>query len=280
MAAPAKSDVERKSERFAFGKNWRRFLKSVDADVVQRAKRSLCEMLEVEDLVGKSFLDVGSGSGLFSLAARQLGARAHSFDVDLQSVRCAEELKRRFSPGQADEQWVIEQGSVIDKEFLRPLGRFDIVYSWGVLHHTGQMWQALENTVALVAPGGILFVAIYNDQGRGSLRWKRIKRWYNVVPLPLRWLILWTALVRIWGPTTIRDILRGKPFHTWKNYAQNSRGMSPWHDLVDWVGGYPFEVAKPEEVMDFCRERGLQLLRWKTCGGGRGCNEYVFARSE
>jgi hypothetical protein len=54
--------------------------------------------------------------------------------------------------------------------------------------------------------------------------------------------------------------------------------MSRWHDLIDWVGGYPFEVASPEQIFDFCRERGLSLKRLKTCGGGSGCNQFVFEK--
>jgi 2-polyprenyl-6-hydroxyphenyl methylase/3-demethylubiquinone-9 3-methyltransferase len=77
----------------------------------------------------------------------------------------------------------------------------------------------------------------------------------------------------------VRDILRGKPFHTWRNYS-SFRGMSPWRDVVDWVGGYPFEVAKPEEIFDFYRKKRFILTRLKTCGGGRGCNEFVFEKKK
>jgi hypothetical protein len=54
--------------------------------------------------------------------------------------------------------------------------------------------------------------------------------------------------------------------------------MSPWRDLIDWVGGYPFEVAKPEAILDFYLRRGFTLKRLVTCGGSLGCNEYVFVR--
>lgn len=67
------------------------------------------------------------------------------------------------------------------------------------------------------------------------------------------------------------------PFKAWDDKKKN-RGMSVWHDLVDWVGGYPFEVAKPEEIFDFYRTKGFTLVRLKTCGGGLGCNEYVFIK--
>src|ERR1044072_5239228 len=100
-------------------------------------------MLEVDNLLGKKFLDVGSGSGLFSLAARRLGAQVHSFDYDPQSVACTGELRRRYFPD--DLHWVVQQGSVLDQGYLASLGSFDVVYAWGVLHHTGAMWRALDN---------------------------------------------------------------------------------------------------------------------------------------
>src|SRR5216684_1208054 len=153
--------------RFAFGRNWQRFLRVLNDDRIGEAEKSLQAMLQVDDLRGKSFLDVGSGSGLFSLAAMRLGAaRVHSFDYDPRSVACAQELKRRYFHEAGN--WTIEQGSVLDQAYVTRLGEFDVVYSWGVLHHTGNMWQALENVVAPVASKGRLFIALYNDQGLRS----------------------------------------------------------------------------------------------------------------
>jgi 2-polyprenyl-6-hydroxyphenyl methylase/3-demethylubiquinone-9 3-methyltransferase len=268
-----KSQIQQ-GTRFEFGANWKRFLSVLDEDRIYEAEDSLKRMLEVEDLRGKKFLDIGSGSGLFSLAARRLGAQVHSFDYDPQSVSCSKELKRRYFPSDAD--WVIEEGSVLDAGYLRRLGQFDVVYSWGVLHHTGIMWEALANVAPLVSDGGTLFVSIYNDQGGPTKRWSMLKRWYNRCPLLRTPLAIYT-LIRQWTLTVLKDLLQGNPLKSWHKYKK-SRGMSAWHDVVDWIGGYPFEVAKPEDVFHFYRDLGFVLQRLKTCAGGLGCNEFVFRK--
>jgi 2-polyprenyl-3-methyl-5-hydroxy-6-metoxy-1,4-benzoquinol methylase len=272
MGATSQEEIAA-GQRFAFGENWQRFLSLLNESRILKAEDSLRRMLEVPDLQGKSFLDIGCGSGLFSLAARRLGARVHSFDYDPQSVACAQELRRRYFP--QDTEWRIEEGSALDRAYLAGLGRFDVVYSWGVLHHTGAMWPALENAAGLVAPAGKLFIAIYNDQGKISERWRAVKRTYNRLPHGLRFLVTGPVLVHQYWRRTVKDFIRLRPFATWRNEGRE-RGMSPWRDLVDWVGGYPFEVAKPESILDFYVRRGFHLTRLVTCGGSLGCNEFVF----
>jgi SAM-dependent methyltransferase len=264
--------------RFEFGENWKRFLSLLDQENILEAEKSLKQMLEIDDLKEKSFLDIGSGSGLFSLAARRLGAKVHSFDYDALSVACTMELKRRFFPN--DIEWTIEQGDVLNVDYVKSLGAFDVVYSWGVLHHTGAMWKALGNVAPLVSEGGSLFISIYNDQGNASRRWARLKGFYSNSGKPTKRIIV----LGVWAYWEIRSILtrmmqfkNSLPFRDWDR-KKRERGMSVWHDLVDWVGGYPFEVAKPEEIFDFYRKIGLVLMKLKTCAGGIGCNEYVFVK--
>jgi 2-polyprenyl-6-hydroxyphenyl methylase/3-demethylubiquinone-9 3-methyltransferase len=273
------SKVEVQKERFEFGKNWEQFLKVLDETRIVEAEKSLKKMLEMEDLKNKRFLDVGSGSGLVSLAARRLGAKVRSFDYDPLCVACTQELKRRHFPD--DASWIIEQGNILDVTYLDTLGTYDIVYSWGVLHHTGNMWKALGNVIHLVDERGTLFISIYNDQGLLSQFWKSVKRRYNRSSRPMRVLVLLLVGVVVQTGAGLIRILRGEnplPFKTWAE-KKKRRGMSVWHDLVDWVGGYPFEVAKPEEVFDFYRQRGFELVRLITRGGGLGCNEFVFVRN-
>jgi 2-polyprenyl-3-methyl-5-hydroxy-6-metoxy-1,4-benzoquinol methylase len=259
-------------KRFEFGKNWRSFLSTLTDERIAIAEDSLKKMLRTNDLQGKRFLDIGSGSGLFSLAARRLGANVYSFDYDPSSVACTQELRSRYFPN--DTTWVIKEGSVLDTGFLTSLGAFDVVYSWGVLHHTGSMWTALSNASALVKQNGTLFIAIYNGQGRKSKLWKDVKKFYCSGPLG-KAVVSSFFIPYYYAHTSLLCAVRRE--NIFAGYKKN-RGMSIVHDWVDWLGGFPFEVATTEEVFQFFRDRGFSLINLKTTNG-LGNNEFVFTKT-
>lgn len=264
--------------RFAFGDNWRQFLAVLDDDRIAEAEQSLKKMLDVERLDGRSFLDIGSGSGLFSLAARRLGARVRSFDYDPQSVACTEELRRRYFA--EDAEWLIDRGSALDPAYMAQLGRFDVVYSWGVLHHTGAMWVAFEHAMRRVNDRGLLFIAIYNDQGWKSHLWWFIKFAYNKLPAPLgkaygyalgflaEAVNILKYTIRLQPMTAIRPLL---------NYRKDRRGMNVLRDMIDWIGGFPFEFATYDVLESYMSARGFELVRGSRASS-LGCHEMVFRR--
>lgn len=252
--------------RFRFGRNWTTFLDVVDEGRIEEAAKSLQAMLGQARLEGLSFLDVGCGSGLFSLAARRLGARVVSFDIDPECVACTHELKRRYVGD--DPGWSIEEGSALDADFTTALGRFDIVYAWGSLHHTGDLWKAMDLAARRVAAGGSLYVMIYPDRGWASIVWRAVKRTYCSGFLgSMVVLALFVPYFAIRGG--LEDLCRLRnPVRRYTNYRRE-RGMSILHDWIDWLGGYPYEFAKPAEVIRFVEVRGFVLSRTRD-------NEYLF----
>jgi 2-polyprenyl-6-hydroxyphenyl methylase/3-demethylubiquinone-9 3-methyltransferase len=171
---------------------------------------------------------------------------------------------------------VVSEGSVLDTSFLKSLGKFDIIYSWGVLHHTGSMWDAINNTFSLIDDNGKIFIALYNDAGPLSNRWKKIKAIYCKYRV-LRPALLMYAFLTMRSGWLIRGLMQGDIFKKFREYGLKSRGMSAWHDLVDWVGGYPYEYAKPEDIFNYAYSKGFTLQFLTTKGGALGCNEYVFS---
>jgi len=263
-------------QTFSFGKNWDSFLKNLNDERVRNAECSLKEFLNMETLQSKSFLDIGCGSGLFSLAAYSLGAqKIVSFDVDPLSVDCCQYLRQK-----ANEpfHWSVFQGSILDDQTVDKLGAFDIVYSWGVLHHTGNMWKAIGNSAKLVKENGLYYIAIYNkNEGMfGSRFWTAVKKTYNACPSLGKFCI---EILYIAAAIT-KDILRLKnPVKTITKY-QSRRGMHWMTDVRDWLGGYPFEFASPEEILSFVRKNfpDFRLQNIKTTNSALGLNWFLFQR--
>ena len=263
--------------RFKFGDNWKSYLDLINKERITNAQHALGSMLKLESLSGIRFLDVGSGSGLSSLSALNLGAEVTSFDYDQESVEATKQLKEMFASD--SNIWSIEVGSVLDRQYMQSLGKFDIVYSWGVLHHTGRMWNAIDNCIEVVEDNGVLFIAIYNDQGLRSHIWWILKYIYNIMPAILKkpYALVFGMFVKLLLAVKnlfklpVKEVL--KPFQDYKSY----RGMSMMHDLIEWYGGFPYEFATYETLIDYIEANNFKLINGKA-NRSSGCHELVFKR--
>jgi SAM-dependent methyltransferase len=259
--------------RFQFGANWSRFVEtSLSERKVEQSLAHLKSFLRTDDLRGKSFLDIGSGSGLHSLSAYRLGAdRIFSFDYDPMSVETTRKL--RDYAGKPD-NWLVEQGSVLEQPYMAKLDKFDIVYSWGVLHHTGDMWSAIRNAMIPLKPDGVLYIALYAPEiyvSPPSHHWLHVKRQYNSASKLRKRRMEFSYA---WH-NAIRPALKQSrnPLSVIRQYGD--RGMSYWTDVRDWLGGYPMDFAGFKDTVLFCKQHAnLDLV---NCTTGEGNTEFLFA---
>jgi len=273
---PSELPVAPPPNAFHFGRNWQRYVSAhLDPDRERIAAASLSAL--VGDLSGKTFVDVGCGSGLFSLCAYRSGASSIvSFDVDPDAVKATHDLHRRAG---SPTNWRVIHRSILDPATVADLEPADVVYSWGVLHHTGDMYGAIRNAAALVKRGGRFAIAIYNndtDRWVTSRRWRHIKRAYNHAPRGLQ-----VGMELLYGLYWLAGCIYHlqDPFRAAREYRQ-SRGMAVWTDLVDWLGGYPYEFAKAREIIDFCETACGLVCRSivPEPADGIGNNEFLFER--
>ncbi|MBR0713076.1 bifunctional 2-polyprenyl-6-hydroxyphenol methylase/3-demethylubiquinol 3-O-methyltransferase UbiG [Bradyrhizobium liaoningense] len=258
---------------FEFGANWRDYAKTIDQARIDLAIAGL-EKLFPEGVAGKTVLDIGCGSGMHALAALLLGAASVlAIDLDENSVSTTRELLKRYAP---DKKWDTKICSVFDTS-SDATGTFEIVYSWGVLHHTGDMWQAIEKAAALVRPGGQFALAIYAKTPL-DFAWKIEKRLYASSPAAIQWMFRQLFFAVLMAGRA----LRGKnPLAVFRDPL--TRGMNLSHDVHDWLGGYPYETASAEELDSRITGLGfaeLRSFRLPDAIGllGTGCHEFVFER--
>ncbi len=263
--------------RFGFGRNWKSFVATVGEESIAEAENGLKRLFPDGALAGKRFLDIGCGSGLSMLAALHLGAASvQGIDFDPDSVEATKALLSRHAAGRA---WTVRHMSVLDAD-PAALGAHDIVYSWGVLHHTGALWRAMDRAAALAAPGGSFAFALYRRTPLCGF-WKLEKR-------------LYIALPKI-GQAAIRAVYKvafflalaatGRNPRRYVAEYRSARGMDWRHDVHDWLGGYPYESTDPGKVAGFLRRHGFALERkiehpsvaWGLFGSH--CDEFVAVRA-
>jgi len=261
-------------ERFEFGKNWLSFIeKNFSQENVEVSKKHMLEVLGREHLNGLSFLDIGCGSGLHSYAAWQSGARTVcSFDYDAKSVEATRYVRDKAGN---PHNWTVNQGSVLDDAYMAQLPQSDLVYSWGVLHHTGNVWYAIRNAAGRVKPGGLFYIALYSADVQKDPTpefWLQVKRKYvSSGWLTRRRMDAWY----VWRFMLYRRFLNLPSFFKRMREYKKSRGMSLFTDIRDWLGGWPMEFVYDAEAVRFCEQLGFRKLKMLT---GEANTEFVFVR--
>lgn len=250
--------------RFSFGKNWLGFSSVQTQRNLESAKNDL-ELWLGSVINGRTVIDIGSGSGLHSLAFWNLGAKyVVSFDFDEESVKAT---KKCWIEAGCPENWIVLEGDILSDAFVNSLGRFDIVYSWGVLHHTGEMWRAINNAFSLARENSLIWLSLYQDE-KNYERDLKMKINFNRSTWFGKKHMVFHALIK-----QLRSRRRkGQSLKFWKDVR--GRGMSTYFDLVDWIGGYPYEVTSPEKLIDYVKARyGFGLLKYNY---SEACAVYLF----
>ncbi|PZT48644.1 SAM-dependent methyltransferase [Helicobacter valdiviensis] len=286
---------------FSFGRNWKRFIEYVANDeIMQNAQDSLKNFFGDDlDFSNKVFLDIGCGSGIFSIAALNLGCkRVISIDVDSNSVEATQMAKEKFKPKNL-ENWEIFLGSILDTSLVDRLKKQlenenIILYSWGVLHHTGNLQLAMQNAMDIlksVRGGGTkyAYIALYNKTEASSW-WLKKKKYYNKTNIFMKIILVFLYTVFL----TFEDIRKGRGL----NMYDKGRGMYKITDVIDWLGGMPYEPIFNDDVINFWEKSGFCCIKNnKTMyynpiypkgyfyklfvylkQVGLGCNEFLFVK--
>lgn len=273
------ADLTAVESHFQFGRNWRSYAENLSDLEIDDATEAMGKLLGTDTLADRSFLDIGCGSGIHALAALRLGAtRVMALDIDPDSVDTTRRLLARHAPGHVVE---IRVASIFGSEGIERAS-YDVVYSWGVLHHTGRMHEALRRSAVLVRPGGTFAFALYRKTWCCPL-WTLEKRWYRDAGERARRLARSTYV----NIVRLGMLLTGHSYRRYlEQYPRRNRGMDFMHDVHDWLGGFPYESISAAEVDEFMRALGFEQIRRSVRTDllsrsgvlGSGCDEYVYRK--
>jgi 2-polyprenyl-6-hydroxyphenyl methylase/3-demethylubiquinone-9 3-methyltransferase len=261
-------------KHFEFGENWVDYSNLIGTKELIASMEKLDNLIGIENIEGKTVLDIGSGSGIHSLSFLKLGAQnVEAFDYDLNSVRTTSEVILKHW---SNMNWSSSFGDILSYDLN--LKRYDLVYSWGVLHHTGDLDLALKNASKLVSENGLFVVALYKKTPMCGI-WKIEKYLYTHSGQKIREVFL--QIYKTFFKLGLA--IRGKSYQEHSESYSSKRGMTLENDMIDWLGGYPYESISEKEVIRLLKIQGFDLIDSKPSTArtgilGSGCSEFVFRR--
>ena len=263
---------------FDFGENWKNYsYNAISKQKIKEAKKDFKKLFNKIDLKGKTFIDIGFGQGLSLLIAQQLEAKPVGCEINRRCLRALLINQKKFF--KKAEKIPVVIGSILDQKTIQKLkkinlkkkdSKFQIVHSWGVLHHSGKMWKAINNAVSLVTENGYLAISIYNKHWSSPF-WHKVKYFYNISPRLIRRLLIF---IFYW------IIFIGKFIITGEDPFKLKRGMDYYFNIIDWVGGYPYEYASIKEVKKYIELKGFRTIKVIPAQMPTGCNEFVFIKKK
>jgi len=261
-------------KKFNFGENWDNYSKNIiSPEKIRSAKEDFFRLCQNQEIKNRTFIDIGFGQGLSLLIATELGAKTVGNDINPICKQVLLNNKQLFTNLTNIQTIPVVIGSILEDKTIESIKqnypKYDIVHSWGVLHHTGKMWNAIDRCCNLVGDNGKLIIAIYNKHWSSSI-WNLIKKTYNFSP---------TFIKKFMIGIFYYIILVAKFFVTFKNPMKKERGMDFYYDVIDWVGGYPYEYATKEEIQNYIEKLGFRLIYFKSAEVPTGCHEYVFLKN-
>ncbi len=253
--------------KFSFGKNWQAYSKNaLTKKSLMDFKHDFDELFNGIDFKNKKFIDIGFGQGLAILIAAEKGADVVGIDIDANNIKALNITLQEMGRVKVPKTDIV---SILDDDYVnRYKSNYDIVHSWGVLHHTGNMTKGFDNACDLVATNGYFICSIYNRHWSSPI-WKIIKYLYNISPLICQQLI---------NGFFYPIIFIAKWIVTGKNPKQKERGMNFFYDVIDWIGGYPYEYATENEIIELVSKKGFVCIKSCPAAVPTGCNEFVFER--
>ncbi len=203
-----------------------------------------------EEVKGKTVLDAGCGTGVFSIIfARNGAAKVTGIDISPGSLGTARGLKEKFGLANAE----FQQQDMLHLSFRD--ASFDIVWAWGTVHHTTDPLGAITELIRVLKPGGSLFLAIYKQT---SVTWIHEIIRKTMIRTP-RW--SWNVLAKA-GAFMLTPVV-----FLFKRRQKSRKGEKLSELILDWYFVPIRHYYTPEEIRVFLERKKFRIEKYLAHSG-------------